>query len=107
MNLELVSVNDGFIKNCEIFIQTVLFNRTSKEICVETRLRLYNKQKTKNPISLPLDTLSCKITICRSKKEITVDGYEKKSRKSKQIYVMSNKKPVIQVNPVKLPITLC
>ena len=88
---------------------------------METRLRLYNKQETKNSISLPPDTPSYKRTIRWSKKEVAVDGYEavlentekilpsapKKSRKSKQIYVISNKKPEIQVNQVKLPITLC
>ena len=57
----------------------------------------------------------------KSKKEITVDGYDadlentekllppapKKPSKSKQINVISNKKLLMQVNPVKLTITLC
>ena len=48
LNLEqLVSANDDVIKNCEIFIETVLHNRTSKETYVETSLRLYNKKKQK------------------------------------------------------------
>ena len=56
----IASANDDVIKNCEIFIQTVLYNGASKETCVETRVRPYNKQKTKNSISLSPDPLSCK-----------------------------------------------
>ena len=59
LNLEhLVSANDNVIKNCEIVTQTVLYNRTSKEAYVKTKLRLYNKHKTKNSISLSPDPLS-------------------------------------------------
>ena len=42
-----VSANDDVIKNCEIVIQIVLYNGTSKETYVETRVRLYNEQKTR------------------------------------------------------------
>ena len=63
MNLEhLVSAEDDVTKNCKIFIQTILYHGKSKKTYVETRLRLYNKQKTKNSISLPPDPLSCKQT---------------------------------------------
>ena len=58
-NLEqIVSANDNVIKNCKIFIQTVLYNGTSNRTYVETGLRLQTKQKTKNSISLPPDPLS-------------------------------------------------
>ena len=64
LNLEhMASAAYDVIKNWEIIIQTVLYNGTSKETYVETRLRLYNKQKTKNSISLPPDPLSCKQVI--------------------------------------------
>ena len=50
-NLEqIVSANDDVIKNYEIFIKAVLYNGTPKDIYVETGLKLYNKQKTKNTI---------------------------------------------------------
>ena len=39
----VVSAIDDAMKNCEIFIQTVLYHRTSKEIYVETRVQLYKK----------------------------------------------------------------
>ena len=55
-----VSANDDVIKNCEIFIQTVFNQGTSKETYVETRVRLYKKQKPKNSVSSPSDPLSCK-----------------------------------------------
>ena len=50
--------NDDVIKNCEIYIQTVLYNGTSKETYFETRVRHCFKQKAKNSISLPPDPLS-------------------------------------------------
>ena len=40
----VVSAIDDAMKNCEIFIQTVLYHRTSKEIYVETRVQLYKKK---------------------------------------------------------------
>ena len=43
----IVSANDDVIKNCEISIQTVFNNGTSKESYVETRVQLYNNQKNK------------------------------------------------------------
>ena len=46
-----VSANDHVIKNCEIFIQTVLYNGTSMETYVKTSVQLYYKQKTRNPIT--------------------------------------------------------
>ena len=49
--------NDDVRKNCQVFIQTVLYSGTSKKTYVETRFRLYNKQKTKNSIPLPPDPL--------------------------------------------------
>ena len=61
----LVLAND-VRKNCEIFIQIALHNGTSKKSNVKRRLRHYKKQKTKNSISLPPDTLSYKQAICRA-----------------------------------------
>ena len=49
----IVSANDDVKKNCEIFVQTVLYSGTSKETYVETRMRSYNNQKIKNSISVP------------------------------------------------------
>ena len=46
-----VSANDHVIKNCEIFIQTVLYNGTSKETYVKTSVRLYYEQKTGKSIT--------------------------------------------------------
>ena len=43
----IVSANDDVIKNCEISIQTMFNNGTSKESYVETRVQLYNNQKNK------------------------------------------------------------
>ena len=64
LNLEhLASANNTVINNCQIFIQTVLYNGMAKGPYVETRLRLYNKQKTKNSISRPSDPLSCELSV--------------------------------------------
>ena len=63
---DTVLANDQVIKNCDIFIQTVLYNGTSKETYLEARMRLYNKQKTKNSIALYLNPLSCKQAIRRA-----------------------------------------
>ena len=49
----IVSANDDVKKNCEIFVQTVLYSGTSKETYVETRMRSYNNQKIKTSISVP------------------------------------------------------
>ena len=43
----IVSANNSTINNGEIFIQTVLYNITSKENYAERRVRLCNKQKTR------------------------------------------------------------
>lgn len=56
----VVSAIDDAMKNCEIFIQTVLYHRTSKEIYVETRVQLYKKNSS---ILLLPDSLSCKQAI--------------------------------------------
>ena len=46
-----VSANDHVKKNCEIFIQTVLYNGTSKETYMKASVRLYYEQKTGNAIT--------------------------------------------------------
>ena len=61
-----VSADDNAIKNCAIFIQTVLYNGISKETYMKAKIQLYNNQKTKNSVSLTEGSLSCKPAIRRA-----------------------------------------
>ena len=45
---KFISVDENILSNCQQFIQTVLYKRTTKESYIETRVRLYNDQKTKS-----------------------------------------------------------
>ena len=62
---KFASLSEEILGNCQLFIQTILYTGTPNESYVETRVRLYQNQKTKNSISLPPDPDSCKQALRR------------------------------------------
>ena len=63
---ETMLLGDADVEDCMKFIQTTLYAGCEEETYVETRIRLYKKQKQKISMNLPPDADCCRQAIFRA-----------------------------------------